>query len=234
MTMNSPEHFRLPNISDQNDVDRHKKAVFSKFSDILSLTDSVLKDSISKAGNIFTLFGGTPDRTVHAMNTRYLARLAFDTHNLMVQEHAPGQSGLDLQWVPNCGLYFKISEAEFRILKIGPTGVPKPTSSARSQYYCSNQLLLSFESGSTKEHTEGTPLSLVVLWDVDKNFKYLGLVVACPRTVNRDGSVDCYWIAKWEILEDESSHLSERVDTLDADLDDIRLLEPQKVRKAKA
>src|SRR5579884_559755 len=179
MTMNSPSHLELPNPNDPNDVDRHRDTVFARFREIFDLADSALRDSIPKAQNLFALFGGYPDRAVHAMNTRYLMKTFLQVSDLSIEDQSLN-GDLNIESVPNCGLFVKLPEAEIRILKMGPFGVPKATSAARSRYYSSNQMLLGFCDGASQDVPD-VPLALVLLWDIDEEFKYLGLDVACPR-----------------------------------------------------
>jgi hypothetical protein len=197
MTMDSPSHFRLPNPNDSNDIQRHRDAVFNRFGNLFGLADSALRDSIPKAKNMFALLGGNPDRAVHAMNTRYLMKIFLKDNDLSIEDQ-PSTGDLNIEWVPNCGLFVKLLDAEVRILKVGPFGVPKATSEARSRYYSSNQMLLKFSEGDRQNIPSELPLTLVLLWDIDEEYNYLGLEVACPRTTNSDGTVDCFWINKWD------------------------------------
>lgn len=197
MTMNSPSHFRLPNPNDANDIQRHRDAVFTRFGNLFSLANSALRDSIAKAKNMFALLGGNPDRAVHAMNTRYLMKVFLQANDLSIEDQ-PSNGDLSVEWVPNCGLFVKLPDAEVRILKMGPFGVPKATSAARSRYYSSNQMLLKFSEVESKNVPSDLPLALVLLWDINEEYEYLGLEIACPRTTNNDGTVDCYWIEKWD------------------------------------
>jgi hypothetical protein len=201
MTMNSPSHVKLPNPNDAKDVERHQGAVLLKFGETFGLVDSALRDSVPKAKNVFALLGGYPDRAVHAMNTRYLMKVFLHANEVLAEEQA-SHGDLNIESVPNCGLFVKLPEAEIRILKTGPFGVPKATSAARSKYYSSNQMLLRFSEADFDDTPSALPLTLVLLWDIDEEFKYLGLEVACPRIANGDGSVDCFWIAKWNGTEE--------------------------------
>jgi hypothetical protein len=197
MTMNSTSYLQMPDPNDEKDLDRHKNAVLLKFREMFDLADSALRDSIPKAKNMFALFNGQPDRAVHAMNTRYLMKVFLQANDVSAQEQS-ADGDLNIEWVPNCGLFVKLSEAEIRILKTGPFGVPKATSAARSRYYSSNQMLLRFSARAASDNSSNLPLTLVLLWDIDEEFNYLGLEVACPRATNSDGTVDCFWIAKWD------------------------------------
>jgi hypothetical protein len=197
MTMNSPSHYRLPNPNDTNDIRRHREAVFNRFGNLFALADSALRDSIPKAKNMFALLGGNPDRAVHAMNTRYLMKVFLRANDLSIEDQ-PSNGDLSIEWVPNCGLFVRLADAEVRILKMGPFGLPKATSVARSRYYSSNQMLLKFSEEDPPNAPSDLPLALVLLWDIDEEYKYLGLEVACPRTTKDDGTVDCFWIEKWD------------------------------------
>lgn len=191
MTMNIPEYLQLPPANDQDAIERHKQAVFAYFNSFFCLADSALQDSTAKARDLFGLLNGPRDRAVHAMNTRYLLKVFLTAHEIAAEEEeAPSneheeteQAGLSLEWVANCGVFVRLPEANIRILKAGPSGVPKCTSTTRSRYYKSNQMLLAF--GKNNANPE-LPLSLVLLWDIDPEFNYDSLAVACPRTTRKD------------------------------------------------
>ncbi len=233
MTMNSTSHLRLPDPNDPGDIDRHRDAVLIRFFETLNLVDTALRDSIPKAQNMFALLGGYPDRAVHAMNTRYLIKVFLQANEVLAEEQSSNDD-LNIEWVPNCGLFARLPEAEIRILKAGPFGVPKATSAARSRYYSSNQMLLRFNQGNSDVTPCDLPLTLVLLWDIDEEFQYLGLELACPRTANSDGSVDCFWIAKWNGTEEEAIPATAGPTKPSPDLEGIAPIDPGKSRVAKA
>jgi hypothetical protein len=228
MTMN---YLRLPNPNDPEDIERHKQAVLEKFSAMFALTDSALQDSIPKANNIFALFGGGADRAVHAMNTRYLMKVFLSQNAVAAEEKT--FDDLNIEWVPNCGLYIKQPEAEFRILKTGPWGVPKATSEARSRYYSSNQLLLGLSRNNSEESDSDLPITLVLLWDINDQYGYLGLEIACPRNTKKDGTVDCYWITRWNGSASAASPVETPPQAPDTDLEGITRIPQDKSRAAK-
>lgn len=234
--MPRPDYLNLPDPNDPRSIDRHKTAVFSYFSRFFDLADSALKESTAKAKDLFGLLGGPRDRAVHAMNTRYLVKVALTANQVAAEEQEPSAEegslagNLNLEWVANCGIYVRLPEAEIRILKFGPGGVPKSTSPARSRYYSSNQMLLAFDERQRgKELRVDLPLALVLLWDIDEEFRYLGLEIACPRTVNRDGDVDCFWMETWT-----GSSIAAASDkpasSADTDLDEITAVKPSVAR----
>jgi len=231
MTMKPPDYLLLPNPNDSKDIERHQAAVMDKFRAMFDLTDTALQDSIPNAKNMFVLFGGSPDRAVHAMNTRYLMKVFFNQNEISAEDQS-FDGDLNIAWVPNCGLYVRLPEAEFRILKAGPWGVPKATSVARSRYYSSNQMFLEFNQAGRTKVTEATPLTLVLLWDIDEEYKYLGLDIACPRTTNSDGTVDCYWITRWNRPEGIAGSDGTGSQGPNADLDEIKRIETDKSRAA--
>jgi hypothetical protein len=233
MTMNLPSYQQLPDANDSKDVERHRDAVLLKFDSMFNLTDSALRNSIPKAKNMFALLGGQPDRAVHAMNTRYLMKVFFQANDISAEDQNAG-ADLNIEWVPNCGLFVKLSEAEIRILKTGPFGVPKATSAARSRYYSSNQMLLKFNGDAPPDGQVKLPLTLVLLWDIDEEFNYLGLEIACPRATNSDGTVDCFWIAKWKGAEPQAVPSKPEPSGSGPDLEGIAPIDATNVRVAKA
>lgn len=231
--MNIPDYLKLPDPNDQNAIGRHRKAVFAYFNSFFCLADSALQDSTAKARDLFGLLNGPRDRAVHAMNTRYLLKVFLTAREIVAEEESADEQpeasngGLSLEWVANCGVFVRLPEANIRILKPGPSGIPKCTSTTRSRYYESNQMLLSFG----KNHSQPElPLTLVLLWDIDTEFNYDSLAVACPRTTRKDGTVDCFWIEKWARPDAAASRAAGTPETPTTDLDEIT---PKKPHAAK-
>src|SRR5208282_293245 len=176
----------LPDPNDAHSIVRHRQAVCKTYSALFDLIDQAFAESVPQATNLFELMGGPLDLAVHASNTRYLAKLTLGDGDLPVEdEEVPDY---EMPRIANCGLCLRLDGCEVRILKATVGGIPKAASDARSRFYSSNQLLLQFE-GRGSSMPEST-LSLIVLWDMDTDYSYSGIEIACPRGERRDGSVD--------------------------------------------
>ncbi len=208
-----------PNPNDPAAIIAHQKAILNTHAPLFDLVSSGLQGSIPKATNTFKLYGGPIDLGVHAGNTRYLTKLFLGNENISVEDEEP-LAEYELQHVANCGLCLQWKTTEVRILKATPTGIPKATSKARLEFYSSNQMNLGFEAGAVGEKAALTQLSLVLLWTLDHSYQYAGLQIACPRKPRRDRSVDCFWIADWQIT--GPSVAREAPVQQDADLHEIR------------
>jgi len=204
----------------------HKLSVFTAFAPVFDLIDRALRDSVPKARDVFALFDGPIDPSVHAALTRYLCKRFLASRNVFVEEEEVVD--FEIEKVPNCGLCLNNGQIQMRILKAAVTGIPKASSDARSRFYSSNQFLLPFDSTSRSGVQPQSPLSLVVLWSLDDKFSLIGLEIACPRRERADGSVDCYWIAPWR--RDDGRTLIKEAGpiTPDADLDEIKPIEQRK------
>jgi len=227
-TMNTQPLLPLPNPNEPNNIEAHKLGVLTALAFAFDLIDRALRDSVPKARDVFALFDGPVDPSVHAGLTRYLCKRFLASQNVPVQEEEAVD--FEVEKVPNCGLCLNNGQTQMRILKATLTGIPKASSDARSRFYSSNQFLLPFEN-STRSITEPqTPLNLVVLWTLNDDFSFRGLEIACPRREREDRSVDCYWIASWP--GDEGSATIKEVGPMspDADLDEIKPIE--KLKKA--
>jgi hypothetical protein len=199
MTIMHPEIVRLvPSINDPVALRRHQDAVLYHFHRIFATVHAALRDSVPKAKNIFGLLGGRPDRGVHATMTRYSVREYMFRSGVPAEDEVEdGAVSFDMEHIPNCGLCLHVDAAEIRILKTGAAGVPKANSRTRSRFYCSNQLVLEFGDSEITQVMSESDLKLIALWDVDVDFQFAGLQIACPIGEFHDGSVDCAWIAAW-------------------------------------
>jgi hypothetical protein len=214
----------VPDPNDGRSINRHRKAVCGRYSRLFDLIDQAFADSIPRATNLFRLLGGPLDLAVHASNTRYLAKLALEGGELSVEdEEVPDY---EMPRIANCGLCIRLDGCEVRILKAAVGGIPKAASEARSRFYSSNQLLLPFD-GRDSSMLEPM-LSLIVLWDMDINYSYSGIEIACPRGERRDGSVDCYWKIRWERAVAANKAASANPAELEPDLDEIKTVNPAK------
>jgi hypothetical protein len=214
----------LPDPNDAHSIVRHRQAVCKTYSALFDLIDQAFAESVPQATNLFELMGGPLDLAVHASNTRYLAKLTLGDGDLPVEdEEVPDY---EMPRIANCGLCLRLDGCEVRILKATVGGIPKAASDARSRFYSSNQLLLQFE-GRGSSMPEST-LSLIVLWDMDTDYSYSGIEIACPRGERRDGSVDCYWKVRWQRKSDASKTPKAGPSGPGGDLDEIKIVSPPK------
>lgn len=211
-----------PNANDENSIVRHKEQVLSAYGQLFDLIDQALRDSVPRASDLFRLLEGPMDLGVHAGNTRYLTRLFLTSRNVSTENEDIVEFELDR--VPNCGLCLRGDGYEIRILKSSSEGIPKASSDARSRFYSSNQMQFTFARSQQQLLQPQMTLNLIVLWNMDDSYSYAGLEIACPRGEQKDGTVDCYWIARWETTVGRSVS-SERIPVAaEPDLDEIRAL----------
>jgi hypothetical protein len=210
----------LPKIdpNDTRSIKSHRNAVCKKFASLFDAIDLTFAESVPRAADIFKLFGGAPDLTVHAANTRYLAKVSLDTRNLPFEdEEVPDY---EMPHIANCGLCLHLEGCEVRILKAALGGIPKAASEARSRFYSSNQLTLPFDSSDS---SAGEPtLNLIILWDVGTDYSYSGIEIACPRGERNDRTVDCFWKTRWERKSSLAKIRPSNPEEPGADLDEIR------------
>jgi hypothetical protein len=67
-------------------------------------------------------------------------------------------------------------------------------------------------------------LNLIVLWSMGVSYSYAGMEIACPRGEQTDGTVDCYWIERWQANEGLPTRRELAPETSEPDLDEIRPL----------
>lgn len=176
--------------NDPDAVNEHQRAVFAAHALIFGAIDAALRHAVPTALETLALLGGPRDRAVHATLTRFIVRTALQGDGF----HAEDESlEAELEWVPNCGICVHGLGVEIRMLKASDGQIPKAGSVARSRFYCSNQMSLFDETTAPPR----PKLKLVALWDVDQDFGYVGLEIACPKGELEDRTVDCYWKSYW-------------------------------------
>lgn len=216
-----------PDPNDAAAVERHKLNVLNRFATLFSIVERGLAESVPKAKDLFALFGGIPDRTVHSTNTRYLVKTFLQNSDVTVHEEGDSLQ-FDIERVANCGLFIRPDSADIRILKACDSGVPKPTSDARRAFYTSNQM--SFVFAPDQMPPEPLALKLVLLWDVNADLDYLGMWIACPR----DKNGDCFWLTKWDSGDAGILAASSGPSAPESDLDEIVPKLPRDTRRATA
>jgi hypothetical protein len=217
--------FPLPDPNDQQAIELHRDKVLNSHSRVLGLIDSAFTQSVPKARELFKLVDGQVDLSVHAAWTRYLTKEFLRAAQFEVQEE---ELVFGVAKIANCGLHLSLSNSQIRILKASQNGIPRATSEARRRFYSSNQLVLGFMRAECADAQADVQLNLVVLWDMDSNYSYTGLEIACPRRERDDGTVDCYWIAQWRTEEANVSRFEPDSPSLPSDLDEIRPLHGSK------
>jgi hypothetical protein len=222
--MPTPTPLSPPNPNDENSIKAHRDQVLSAYAELFGLIDQALNDSIPRASDFFRLLNGPIDLGVHAANTRYLTRLYLGSRDIRAEDEETRE--FELERIPNCGLCLSSPNYEIRILKASSDGVPKATSDARSRFYSSNQLQFAFANGQQSQAAQQITLNLVVLWSMDASHSYAGMEIACPRGENSDGTVDCYWIAKWQSGKSTASVAPPTPTASEADLDEIKPVRP--------
>ncbi len=221
-TMLTMTSIPVPNPNDETVIRLHKEQVLSAFGPLFDLISRALSDSVPRANDLFRLLNGPVDLGVHASNTRYLTRLFLASQNITAENE--DACGFELERVPNCGLCLRGQGYEVRILKSSTDGIPKANSDARSRFYSSNQLQFAFASSRPTESQSQMTLNLIVLWSMGASYSYAGIEIACPRGEQTDGTVDCYWIERWEAIEALPGRREPDPEALEPDLDEIRPL----------
>lgn len=216
-----------PNPNDPGSMDLHKDHVLAAYGPLFDLLDQALRISVPRANDFFRLLSGTIDLGVHAAITRYLTKLFLSSRDISTEDEY--FLGFELERVPNCGLCLQGAGYEIRILKTSSDGIPKASSEARSRFYSSNQMQFGFENVKPTDSLKQVPLSLVVLRSMDTAYSYSGLEIACPRGERKDGSVDCYWIARWQFIEGQSIPHQPQPLSPEPDLDEIKFVVAPKV-----
>lgn len=224
-TMNANHQPGVPDPNNPKSIESHKSQVLETFASIFDLIDQALRDSAPKATSVFALLEGPVDLSVHAGLTRYLCKRFLESRNVDAEEESSPE--FEVEKVSNCGLCLNQGPCQIRILKAASYGIPKATSEARRRFYSSNQYVLPFALTAAQNSSATIPLSLVVLWNLDEDFNFERIEIACPRRERTDGTVDCFWIAPWfrqEALLEPCAELSES----SSDLEEIKPVEKRK------
>jgi len=180
----------LPDPNNEESLQQHQQHVFGVCSQVFAAIDTALTHAVPTALNTLSLLNGPRDRAVHATLTRYIVRTKLAGEGLTAEDEPPPA---ELEWVANCGICIHVQGFEIRVLKSSDGEIPKAGSDARSRFYCSNQLSLFAEQLALPVSN----LKLVALWDIDTEYGYAGLEIACPRGEMEDRTVDCFWKSRW-------------------------------------
>lgn len=220
--------FVLPHINDQQAINAHRAAVMTAFDEVFASINGALREALPQALNLFKLLDGSVDLAVHAPITRYIVKQSLARRNTDAVDE--DEVSFSLKRVSNCGLCVQTPYGTVRVLKSTHDGLPKATSDARVLFSTTNQLVLEFVPRKGAERV--LSLNLFVLWSMSSDYEYTGMQIACPRHVDDEGVIECYWITKWKAA--EATAVDPEIKPVSDDLDEIKAVPADKTNAKKA
>jgi hypothetical protein len=160
-----------------------------------------LEDAIQKTNLQFLEWGKEgPDRQLFPHLVRYFAKDNLDRFGLKVEMEEKveveetEEPHCQFNFLPNNGLSGTWKGYNFRILMSEHGELPIPASHRKIDFY--NQqlpLALLFET-PLESLTQHVHLNILFLWEVDIDYHFIGLRLACPRTGGKNrASVSAYF-----------------------------------------
>lgn len=160
-----------------------------------------LEDAVQKANLQFLEWGKeAPDRQLFPHLVRYFAKENINELGLKVEMEnneeveETEEPDCKFNFLPNNGLSGSWKGYNFRILMSDHGELPVPASHRKIDFY--NQQLplpLLFET-PLESLPEYIPVNVLFLWEVDTNYHFTGLRLACPKTGGKNrASVSAYF-----------------------------------------
>lgn len=145
---------------------------------LLVRTHEVMERVIPQARELFEERGKSPDIYLFNDLVRYYARELLDKSGFALEDDGEDVTEYKFRALLNNGLSGTFNGRRFRILKSDHGSVPMPASRAKREFYTQPpQLRLQLEPSVTVRH------NILILWEVDDQYNFLRLRLACPKSV---------------------------------------------------
>jgi hypothetical protein len=115
---------------------------------------------------------------------RYYAKEILQDSGFTVEDDVEEVNEYEFKPLCNNGLFGKFNGHFFRILKADHGSVPMPVSRKRREFYTQPpQLPLPLDALDKPGMKAGH--NILILWEVDNQYNFLGLRLACPKAVGK-------------------------------------------------
>jgi hypothetical protein len=164
------------------------KEVLDDLLEFLPVVCSALDYGVFQAREFFEAEGREIDRFLAPNLMRYHAKQLLLRHG----HEAEDDNEMDVENVPNNGMYVTFGRYHIRILKSLRGDLPIPGQSMSRQLFYQQMALFSHVDGGTQEN-----INLLLLWNVDSYYTLGELSLACPKSgkTSRE-SVTSHWHCK--------------------------------------
>jgi hypothetical protein len=169
------------------------KDIYAETLKLLIRTHEVMEKVIPQAKEFFV----REDKPVNAYLfndlIRYHAKDLLQGSGFNVEDDMEEVNEYEFKALCNNGLFGKFNGHFFRILKADQGSVPMPTSDKRREFYTQPpQLPLPLDALDKRGMKTG--YNILILWEVDNQYNFLRLRLACPKAVGkRRESLEVYF-----------------------------------------
>lgn len=197
--MSIPQGFQASNAPDSGNKITSELPFEPKFEDIYAETvvllirvHEVMEQVIPSAKEFFVKQGKPVDTYLFNDLVRYYAKSILQDSGFAVEDDAEEVSEYKFKALANNGLSGKFNRHPFRILKADQGNVPMPTSWEKKGFY--NQQLAFLLDTPVIEPSRKMRHNILILWEVDNQYNFLRLRLACPKAVgNTRESLEVYF-----------------------------------------
>jgi hypothetical protein len=163
-----------------------------KFADIygetiglLIRTHEVMEEVIPQAKELFVKEDKPIDVYLFNDLVRYYAKEMLHNSGFTVEDDVEEIAEYSFKALVNNGLSGKFNGHLFRILKADHGSVPMPVSGKKKEFYNQHrQLTLPFDDPDS-EPSMKLRHNILILWEVDSQYNFLQLRLACPKAVGK-------------------------------------------------
>lgn len=182
--------------------------------EVLAVIGAALQDACDKTHSFFSDHEeGAPDASLSPNLVRWFAKRYLDTAGHTTHTLA---TDYEREALGNNGLLVACTKYQIRVRKeVAGFALPPAASEALDTFYGQEQLELPFPNFQPQSVPGGaeTSIKLVLLWDVDSDYRLSSLTLALPRSGGCDPQV--YWSVPIQITD----HTSEEGGGGDLDLE---------------
>jgi len=145
---------------------------------LLIRTHEVMEKVIPQAKELFEKKGKPVNIYLFNDLVRYYAKELLEDSGFPVEDDVEEVTEYEFKALLNNGLSGKFNGHRFRILKADHGSVPMPVSGTKKEFYTQPpQLPLPLEPSIKVRH------NILILWEVDNQYNFLWLRLACPKAV---------------------------------------------------
>lgn len=150
---------------------------------LLIRTHEVMEQAIPQAKGFFVEENKPVDIYLFNDLVRYYAKEMLQDSGFTVEDDLEEVAEYRFKTLVNNGLSGEFNQYSFRILKADHGSVPMPVSQEKRNFYNQHQqLALPFNALDIEPSMKVRP-NILILWEIDSQYSFLRLRLACPKTV---------------------------------------------------
>jgi hypothetical protein len=161
------------------------KDIYGETVVLLIRTHEVMEKAIPQAKEFFVNEDKPVDTYLFNDLIRYYAKEMLQDSGFTIEDDVEEVNEYEFKPLCNNGLFGKFNGHYFRILKTDHGSVPMPVSGMRKEFYTQPpQLPLPFDAPYTEPGMK-VRHNILILWEVDSQYNFLRLRLACPKAVGK-------------------------------------------------